>query len=224
MQRIEVGVENDHIQRITTARPLIAIAELIWNAYDADASIVRVKLQKGTLTNLGAIRVIDNGTGIPFDQATEFFRKLGGSWKKYANKTIGGRIVHGERGQGRFKAFALGQNVSWTSDHDGRRFTISGSKGDLKNFTISDPVSSHEKGCIVLITDIVKDFKIWASDGFADRVRDVFALQLFHNANFQIIYDDVELDARESISSVTPVPINVLYEGQSYSAELEIVE
>ena len=67
VQQIEIRVENDHIQRITTARPLAAIAELIWNAYDADATEVRIELEKGQLTELGGILVIDNGIGIPLD-------------------------------------------------------------------------------------------------------------------------------------------------------------
>ena len=79
MQQIEVKVENDHIARITSAKPLAALSEIIWNAYDADAEEVRVELQEGQLTKLGLIRVVDNGTGIPFDQVETLFQSLGGS-------------------------------------------------------------------------------------------------------------------------------------------------
>jgi len=224
LQQIEVKVENDHIQRITTARPLAAISELIWNAYDADATEVRVQLEEGQLTRLGTIRVIDNGTGVPLDAVEESFQKLGGSWKKLATKTDGGRTIHGEKGQGRFKAFSLGETVAWTSNNGGRRFTISGQKADLKRFGLSESVASAEQGCTVDIRDVVKDFEIWASDGFADRVRDVFALQLYDDANFRIIYDGVEVDAREAISVVTPFPISVEQDGAIHEATLEIVE
>ena len=61
MQQIEVKVENDHIQRITTAKPIAAISELIWNAYDADAREVKVELEEGQLTKLGVIRIVDDG-------------------------------------------------------------------------------------------------------------------------------------------------------------------
>ena len=77
MQQIEVKVENDHIQRITTAKPIAAISELIWNAYDADAREVRVELEEGQLTKLGVIRIVDDGTGIPADEVeTEALRAL----------------------------------------------------------------------------------------------------------------------------------------------------
>lgn len=224
MQQIEVKVENDHIQRITSARPLAAISELIWNAYDADATEVRVELEEGQLTRLGTITVTDNGTGIPLESIEGSFQKLGGSWKKTASRTTGGRLVHGEKGQGRFKAFALGETVAWISHHAGRRFSIFGRKADLKSFEVSDPTITTEQGCTVKIHDVVKDFEIWARDGFADRVRDVFALQLYDDPSFHIIYDGVKVDAREAIAAVTPYPILAEYSGRTIQADLDIVE
>ena len=225
LQHIEVKVENDHIERITTARPLLAISELIWNAYDADATEVRVQLEAGQLTQLGTIRVIDNGTGIPLDTVEESFQKLGGSWKKLATKTSGGRAIHGEKGQGRFKAFALGDTVAWTSSNGGQKYTIYGQKADLKRFQLSEPVATSSRGCTVEIRDVVKDFEIWGSGGFADRVRDVFALQLYDDPSFRIVYDGIDVDAREAIEAVTPYPIKVSQPGGgTYEATLEIVE
>ncbi|WP_350356508.1 ATP-binding protein [Methylocystis iwaonis] len=61
MQQIEVKVENDHIERVTTAKPLAAISELVWNSYDADANAVIVEISEGPLTKLGSIRVKDDG-------------------------------------------------------------------------------------------------------------------------------------------------------------------
>lgn len=224
MKQIQVRVENDHIQRITTARPLAAISELIWNAYDADATEVRVELEKGRLTELGSIVVVDNGTGIPLDTIEDSFQKLGGSWKRPGVKTVGGRTVHGEKGQGRFKAFSLGESVAWTSNHGGQRFTIFGQKSDLKNFEISEPVAASGHGCTVAIRDVIKDFEIWGANGFADRVRDVFALQLYDDPKFKIIYDGVPVDARDSIASVTPYPIVVDHGDRTLKATLDIVE
>lgn len=224
LKHIEVRVENDHIQRITAARPLAAICELIWNAYDADASEVRVELQGGQLTKLGSILVTDNGSGIPLDTIEDSFQKLGGSWKRLGIKTTGGRAVHGEKGQGRFKAFSLGESVAWTSNHGGQRFTIFGQKSNLKKFEISEPVATSSQGCSVAISDVTKDFEIWAANGFADRVRDVFALQLYDDPNFRIIYDGVSVNAREAIASVTPYPITVNQGDRLIKAVLDIVE
>lgn len=224
LKQIEIQVENDHIQRITTARPLAAISELIWNAYDADATEVRIDLEKGQLTELGAIIVTDNGTGIPLDEIEGSFQKLGGSWKKPGLKTSLGRAVHGEKGQGRFKAFSLGESVAWTSNHSGQRFTVFGQKSNLKNFEVSEPVATTIKGCVVDVRNVIKDFEIWAANGFANRIRDVFALQLYDDPSFRIIYDGVAVDAREAIASVTPYPIAVDQGDRTLEATLDIVE
>jgi len=126
VQEIEVKVENDHIERLTTAKPILALSELIWNAYDADAATVRVEFEEGGLTKLALIRVQDDGDGIPYDDAEGYFKSLGGSWKKKGAKTRDGRFIHGEKGQGRFKAFSLGETVTWISSANGKRFSIAG--------------------------------------------------------------------------------------------------
>lgn len=225
MQQIEIRVENDHIQRITAAKPLAAISELIWNAYDADAKEVRIELEQGQLTNLGIIRVIDNGTGIPADNVEAFFESLGGSWKKLTTKTKSGRFLHGEKGQGRFKAFALGNQVTWVSSNAGKEFSVTGNKSNLKKFSISDSVETTEHGCTVEISDVARDFEIWAKDGFAEKVRDVFALQIYEDPSFHIIYDGEKIDARDAIKTVTPYDISTTHDdGHEYKAKLDIIE
>ncbi len=123
------------------------------------------------------------------------------------------------------KAFALGQNVVWKSDCDSQHFAISGSFSDLKRFEISDPVKASRRGCIVEVTDLTKDWEIRAEHGFADQIRDVFALQLYEDPNFEIIYDGDKIDAAEAIWQVTPIPIVVpLDDETNLEAKLEIVE
>lgn len=225
MEVFEVGVEKDHIERLTKSKPLIAISELIWNAYDADASKVEVEFEDGQLVKLDLIRVKDNGTGIPFADAQDFFESLGGSWKQKKRRTEAGRAIHGLKGQGRMKAFALGQNVVWKSDCEGQHFSIRGSFADLKRFEISDPAKASRRGCIVEVSDLAKDWEIRAENGFADQIRDVFALQLYEDPNFEIVYDGEKIDAAESIWQVTPVPISVSLEDETIlEAKLEIAE
>jgi hypothetical protein len=225
VQEIEVKVENDHIERLTTAKPILALSELIWNAYDADAPSVRVEFEEGGLTKLALIRIQDDGDGIPFEEAEGLFKSLGGSWKKKGARTNGDRFIHGERGQGRFKAFSLGDTVTWISSAKGKRFSITGQRSNLKTFTVSDVFATTSKGCIVEISDVQKDFQIRGEHGFGDQIRDVFALQLYEDPNFEIVYDGEIIDAREAIREVTPYPISAtLADGSEISATLEIVE
>lgn len=225
MAEFLVNVEKDHIERLTSARPLAAISELIWNAYDADAKKVFVEFEAGDLTELALIRVRDDGNGIPLEKAKDYFSSLGGSWKKNTVATPGGRLIHGEKGQGRFKAFALGDSVEWISKNGGQQFSINGRKENLKRFQTSDPIQANSSGCIVEISDIQKDFEMRAKHGFDEKVRDVFALHLHENPDFQITYDGVEIDARDAIRQVTEYEVEVpSAAGESLVATLSIIE
>ncbi len=225
MQEIVVQVENDHIERVTSAKPIVALSELIWNAYDGDASRVSVNFQGDALTKLSLIQVEDDGDGIPHERVDGLFQSLGGSWKRQGMKTKRGRFLHGERGQGRFKAFALGASVTWISSANGARFSIAGHRANLKKFTISDVFPTTAHGCTVEIGEIQKDFEIRDEHQFGDQIRDVFALQLYEDPSFEIIYDGERIDAREAIRDVTAYNIAVtLADGTIVSGKLEIVE
>ena len=57
----EIQVQDDHLQRISQVRkPILAIAELIWNAVDADADRIDVVLHDDNLGGLKAIEVVDS--------------------------------------------------------------------------------------------------------------------------------------------------------------------
>jgi len=57
----DVQVQSDFLERLATARPVQAIAELVWNAFDADATDVRVEFDRDASGLLQAIRVRDDG-------------------------------------------------------------------------------------------------------------------------------------------------------------------
>jgi hypothetical protein len=115
MREFNVSVGVDHIQAISRARkPLLGIAELIWNALDADATRVRVVITPNELKGVETVLVEDNGTGILPSELETAFGQLGDSWKRLANETKGlHRALHGKKGVGRYRAFALGDIVSW---------------------------------------------------------------------------------------------------------------
>ncbi|BDV34119.1 hypothetical protein [Methylocystis iwaonis] len=119
----------------------------------------------------------------------------------------------------------MGDSVSWVSSAEGKQFSISGKRSNLKTFTVSDPIATKARGCIVEICEINKDFEIRATHGFVEKLRDVFALQLFQDPTFSIVYDGERVDARESIRRVTPYNITAFVEqGDELTGELEVVE
>src|SRR5882762_5740407 len=96
----EVQAQEDFVEKLAAARPAQALAELVWNGLDAEATKVSVEVDRGPL-GLTYIRVRDNGHGIAPEEAGALFTSLGGSWKRSAKQSKHGmRMLHGEEGKG----------------------------------------------------------------------------------------------------------------------------
>ena len=177
---LQIQVQDDHLARIAqTRKPILALAELIWNAVDADATHIDVTLIENDLNGLKAIEVSDDGHGISYAEADELFSRLGGSWKRSRLYSIEKkRILHGKEGRGRFRAFSLGRVVDWdvrAADSSGalQRYRISMIKDHLRRVEISDaaPVADRTgRGVTVTVSEPEKEL------GAALLRRGVFAL------------------------------------------------
>src|SRR5258707_4319307 len=121
---IDVSPKQDFWHRLCRTRPLRAVREIVWNALDADADNVLVDLRLNPLGALHEIIIKDDGSGIPFHEDAEHrFAALGGSWKARVQRTDQRRLMHGKYGEGRFRAFALGGIVVWsTTFRDGKKY------------------------------------------------------------------------------------------------------
>ncbi len=148
MTRLTVAVKQDHLERLIK-RPLGGLSELLWNAVDADATEIAADVELNSLGGVEALVVRDNGSGITPEQAEMYFSNLGGSWKKTATQTPGGRALHGQAGQGRWGAYGLGELVRWTSVAEqitgGRaELVITGRRGSLNVLEADGPYPSSE--------------------------------------------------------------------------------
>jgi HSP90 family molecular chaperone len=158
MQTLTLEVTQDHIDRLCKAKkPVLGIAELIWNSVDADSTEVAVRVNRNALNSIDTIDVADNGLGISMVEAKEGFGHLGGSWKRRERQTKREkRILHGKQGQGRFRAFALSENVKWDSTYlvNGglKEFSIIGTSGDKRTFKITDETPSQRAGTGTTVT------------------------------------------------------------------------
>ncbi|MGI6379308.1 MAG: sensor histidine kinase [Anaerolineae bacterium] len=101
------------------ARRSIALAELIKNAYDADATRVRVVMQ-GVRTPTGSILIDDDGTGMTLDEVRRGWMRIATTAKNDEPiSTRYGRTRTGAKGIGRFAARRLGDTllVSSTAEY-----------------------------------------------------------------------------------------------------------
>jgi len=232
--QIEVQAQSDHLDSLAKGKPLFALAELIWNAFDADAHEVRVTVKDNALGGVDEIAIQDDGHGVTHSEAETAFGYLGGSWKKKAGRTIGEkRVLHGKEGKGRFKAFALGNEVTWTTVFQANgspvEFRILGSRSNLKKFTIEAPTAleAGRTGTIVTISQISESLGVLAEGGSAsERLTEFFALylreypftRLFYRGR-EIIPASVQKDFREYLLNGID-----LGNGEKASAVLQIVE
>ncbi len=77
MKTIRVKLQPDYIERICKVKkPVLAIAELVWNSLDADSTEVRVVFKRNSLGGIEQICVIDNGHGIDYESGVWAFANL----------------------------------------------------------------------------------------------------------------------------------------------------
>lgn len=234
MKTLTVAVKPDHLEKIAVARnPVGAIAELVWNGLDADATEVRVAFEENLLTGTDAIVVADNGIGISADEIEKSFTSLGGSWKLSSNRSRQlRRILHGRGGKGRFKAFALGAVVEWTTvyitDQGPVRQTITGRKDDLSRFQVSDPVAlpaGTPSGTTVRITEIHSDRNLRTVE-YRRELTEELALYLRQYTDIRVYYDSQVLAPAEILAyeAEYEVATNAAESGEALSAKLTVIE
>lgn len=233
MKTVSVQVREDHLENLARTKPMTALAELVWNALDADATEVRVEFVTNDLEGLEAIRIVDNGHGLDIDTALTVFENLGGSWKRDGARSRGNRrVLHGQYGKGRFRAFSLGNRVTWAtrhvSDDVARSFTIRGELETLGQFDISDPALSKETGSGMTVEILNPPLNAGLLRGIKaqQEATQIFALYLRQYPGVRIVYDGTPLDPANAERNFSEYDLGQLVteNGERIQAALTIVE
>ena len=88
-------------------KPHIALAELVKNSYDADATEVTIKFAP----NEDRIEIIDNGHGMTFDEFKNFWMRIGTTHKR-EKQSKKGRLMTGSKGVGRLAVQFLANKLT----------------------------------------------------------------------------------------------------------------
>lgn len=234
VEHVSISIQDDFLARQTRAQPIAALAELIWNSLDGEASSVDVEFERADLAGgLSKIVVYDNGEGFPRSEAAKLFGNLGGSWKRLTRRTrTKSRMVHGQEGRGRYKAFALGRSIVWKVCYldagKPKAFEISLLESDLKDVAITEErdAPGQASGVIVEIADIKRDFRVLESDEGLQELAETFALYLINYQDVAIRIAGQRLDPETAIAGqeqLTLPPIKDA-DGTEYPAELHLIE
>ena len=227
-----VEVQPDFLKRQTTARPIRAVAELVWNSLDADATRVEVRLDRGEL-GMAKVVVRDNGHGIPYQDAPQFFTHLGGSWKKPGGKTKAkGRMLHGYEGRGRFKVFALGNVADWrvtyrTDAGHQRAYDITILADNIGEIRITDEgsVETGTTGVEIEVSELHREYRSLDPHHAVQEFAEIFALYLKDYRDVSILYEGVQVDPTTAIATTCTEQLeDIDDDGTIHSVELEIIE
>lgn len=209
-----VRTSREHIQSLTTASPLQAIEELIWNGLDAGGSSVEVRLLINDMGGLRTIEVADQGAGICSDDIDSTFGELGNSSKPKLKTNMDGRSYHGCEGRGRLKALSLSRQPEWVTTYrrNGtlRRYTIRINRDTPDQFLVSDEelITDAPTGTTVRLENVdEEDCDELLKAGVADKLTQRFALYLSEYPGVDISFEGHRLEVGNLIAQKTDHPL-----------------
>lgn len=226
-----IEVSGDFVHKQTHAKPLLALAELIWNGVDADATNVLV-VESSTDGLTKSIVVSDNGSGFSHADAPKLFANLGGSWKHLAGLSVGRkRFLHGSEGKGRLKALALGRTVDWHVKYRDEsvinEFTVSMVNSNTRQVTISDPIKSKavDTGVRCVISELHKEYEFLENEHSVIELSEIFATYLKNYRDISISLPAGKLNVQAAIITAKIFDLASIksYSGE-HKVQLELVE
>jgi hypothetical protein len=185
-----------------------AIAEYIWNGFDANADAINIDYVTNELGRLDSLQIADNGYGINFERLQQKFDPFFESEKaiqivapKHTSK------MHGRNGVGRLTFFTFAHNATWrTTYQDEKGFhrgTIQINTGGLNSYeAVEEPVSENQTGTAVTFTNLrisEMDFE----QGVIPFLINEFCwfIELNHHKKMQVFVNGKALDFSANIKS-----------------------
>ncbi|MEM1112905.1 MAG: ATP-binding protein [Pseudomonadota bacterium] len=230
-KKLKIQVKPGHLKKVASGAPKTGLCELIWNALDADASNIDVHFIDGVF-GIDRVLISDDGTGIPYEDAEQLFIGLGDSWKITGKQTPSGRFLHGQEGQGRFKAFTIGRVADWKvvyKDTDDKfyEYTIEGINDSIDEFALSPHTKTDQRktGVTVEISDLHKHSHVFSQDKALEELVPVFALYLKNYEGITLRVNGEKLDSSQAIKNTTNIDLPPLaIDDNEYALSIEIVE
>lgn len=200
----QLAVGERKVLQFRKKSQIAAIAELVWNGLDANATRVDVELRRSSWDAVTEIVVTDNGHGMTSEQARTAFQTYGKTWKTGTRHTAGGtRILHGRNGEGRLFAFALGDRFTWESavEEDGTLpgVRISGDAERADIWTVEDAPPVRDRPGTVVRIEVPqgKNLRALESEDTAANLTAKLAFYLRAYPDVCVTFDGKRLDPAE---------------------------
>lgn len=146
MSRVEVearGIKN----RLKSVKSHKALAEYVWNGFDAGADTVSIDFECTEIGDIFALCIADNGSGIPFPKLVNKFKPVLSSEKRDSDRDQS--LVHGKHGLGRLTFYHFAQTARWeTSYKEDRKiysYSITVDESKIDHYEPTQPELSEGK-------------------------------------------------------------------------------
>ena len=196
--------------------PERAMAEYIWNGFDAKATIVHVdfEIDSSELDTIASVTISDNGNGICLDELQYKFKPILESQKRLSSDE--GDLVRGKNGYGRLTFFKFATYAQWTTRYlhkNGKKYQydIEISSDNLTKYTPSEQTEiQNAPGTSVRFTNIDTEISSkFIESKLKPFLRAEFAWFLELNASFQIVINGEVLDYQSIIEDRKAFPVNI---------------
>lgn len=224
-----VNLAPDYLQQLSRCHPHVGIAELVWNAMDAEPTRVDVWLRDSPLGGIEKIVVVDDGEGIDVTRVDEAFGHLGQSWKKFTKTTTSGRPLHGQHGRGRFRACTLGRICTWDTvnravDGKAHAFTVTINTDRIKDVEILDIKPATQKtGTTVTVSELTQPkSRSFADEAVVDHLTEHFGHFLLSYPAISIRVNGTALNPEALIAHQEELPPQSVTLPNGASADLTV--
>lgn len=201
-------------------KPERAVAEYIWNGFDAHASEIHVSYNvEQAFYSITELSVKDNGDGIVYEELPVVFKNFYESHKKTSNDQES-RFARGKNGYGRLTFFKFANHARWYTiykkENGFREYSIDIDTTDLKNYVPGEVIESqfNETQTEVVFTDICADelSKTWVETVLKPYLRADFAWFLKLHPDYKIYVNNEVLDCSSVIADSEEFPLTVSIE------------
>lgn len=219
-------ITTEGIQKnLKNVKPLDAICEYIWNGFDANANVVKLKLHLNEMGLINMISISDNGTGIAFEELKRKFQPFNESKKSLGASRANHSIPHGRKGIGRLTFFAFSQTARWTTIYHKNekkyKYFIKMKKDSINTYNDNDGKIPDETtdniGTEVVFTQLIAISK----KEIIDKIKEEFFwfLELNIGNDYQIWVDEERVTYKEFIIEKKKIDIEEYKLKNKYDVE-----
>lgn len=213
MSKVEVnakGIKN----RLKSIKPYGAIAEYIWNGFDAGANTIEIDYLTTEIGDIYELSISDNGKGMPYNQVHNKFKPVLSSEKR--DNEVQHTLIHGKNGLGRLTFYHFAQTALWkTCYKKGNElfaYTIFADESNIDQYEASaeKQCEINKSGTIVSFNNIFDLSDYYFKNTLIEFLKKEFAwfLELRKDQGFSIIINGTPLRVDDLIKDEEIITID----------------